>query len=289
LKILVLSLGLLAGLGTLLAVGAYRWRARTANLLDRLRQRGMTARASTFTVAELRGLPPPVVRYLGTVLSDAQPVVRYARLTQRGQFLVRPTPTGWRPFVATEHFATHPGGFIWDARIHLGLGLSIWVRDAFIEGTGSMLGRLMGLWRVVAVQNTPEIAAAALLRYLAEAVWFPTTLLPSQGVVWSALDDASARATLTVAATTVSLDFHFGADGLVTRVFTAARARDVQGRAVPTPWQGRFSRYEVRRGLRIPMVGEVEWLLPEGPQLYWRGELTAVAYEYEGGAERTPS
>ena len=77
-------------------------------------------------------------------------------------------------------------------------------------------------------------------------------------MVWTALDDASARATLSVASTTVSLDFHFGADSLVSRVFTPARARDVSGRSVPTPWQGRFSRYEERGGMRIPLAGEVE-------------------------------
>jgi len=34
----------------------------------------------------------------------------------------------------------------------------------------------------------------------------------------------------------------------------------------PTPWPDRFSRYEARDGLLIPMAGEVEWLLPDGPR-----------------------
>jgi hypothetical protein len=130
----------------------------------------------------------------------------------------------------------------------------------------------------VSVAGTPDVNAGALHRYLAEGVWMPTALLPSQGVVWTALDDTSARATLTAGATTVSLDVFFGPDGLITRVFTPGRARDVDGRAVPTPWEGRFSDYAGREGMRIPLTGEVAWILPGGPQPYWRGRITGAAY-----------
>lgn len=281
LKPLLVTLALLLGcLGLLLVLSAYRWRRETTRLVKQLRLRGPATRPTTFNTAELRGLPPPVVRYFGTVLSDAHPVIRYARLVQRGRFLVRPTPNGWRPFTAEEHFGTESGGFVWSARIAMAPRLSIWVRDGLVGGTGSMRAGVMGLWTVADVKHTPEIAEAALQRYLAEAVWFPTALLPSQGVAWAAMGDTSARATLTVAGSTASLDFHFGGDGLVKRVYTAARGREVEGRAVPTPWQGRFSRYESRDGVTIPIAGEVEWLLPEGARPYWRGELTAVSFEY---------
>jgi predicted secreted hydrolase len=75
------------------------------------------------------------------------------------------------------------------------------------------------------------------------------------------------------------LDFHFGADSLVSRVSTSARARDVNGRTVPTPWQARILRYEEHGGMKIPMAAKVEWLLPEGPQPYWRGEIVEIAFE----------
>ena len=169
--IFLLILGLLVvGVGSLLAVGDYLWRKRTAALLGRLWQASTTPRSTVFTEADLIGLPAPVVRYFRAVLHDGQPVVRHGRLTQRGHFLVRPTPDGWRLFAATQHFATYPGGLVWDARIRVGPGLNIRVRDAFVYGTGSMLGALMGLSPVVSAEGTPEIAAGALHRYLAESV-----------------------------------------------------------------------------------------------------------------------
>jgi hypothetical protein len=32
------------------------------------------------------------------------------------------------------------------------------------------------------------------------------------------------------------------------------------------------------------MAGEVEWLLPQGPQTYWRGEITGIAFEFRQAA-----
>jgi hypothetical protein len=81
----------------------------------------------------------------------------------------------------------------------------------------------------------------------------------------------------------VALDFRFSDDGLVESIFTPERARDVDGKAVPTPWQGRFWDYEDRGGMRIPLGGEVEWLLPEGPQVYWRGRVTDVLFQRNHG------
>jgi hypothetical protein len=31
--------------------------------------------------------------------------------------------------------------------------------------------------------------------------------------------------------------------------------------------------------MRIPVRGEVEWFLPEGPLVYWRGRITEIAYD----------
>jgi hypothetical protein len=90
----------------------------------------------------------------------------------------------------------------------------------------------------------------------------------------------AARATLTDGVTTVALDVHFDAAGLISSVRAAARSRMVHGTLVATPWQGRFWSYTVRDGIRIPLEGEVAWELPEGVWLYWRGRVTQIAYEF---------
>lgn len=254
-------------------------RLRTSTAVARLRASAANAPAETFRAADLAGLPAPVARYFEAALREGRTLPRYARLRQIGTFLVKPASNRWGPFDATHHMTGRPAGFVWDARIRMAPGLNVRVRDSLLGGRGSMVGTLLGFIPVVRMEGTPEIAAGSMQRYLAEAVWCPSALLPSAGVIWSALGDASARASLTLGATTVTLDFHFGEDGLVRSVFTAARPRTEGRRSVPTPWQGRWSRYEEHGGIVVPVEGEVEWVLPTGPQPYWRGRVTDIAYD----------
>jgi hypothetical protein len=32
--------------------------------------------------------------------------------------------------------------------------------------------------------------------------------------------------------------------------------------------------------MRVPLDGEVAWLLPEGPKPYWRGRIAEIDYEF---------
>lgn len=278
----VIACSLIAGIlgvGGSIALANYRWRARTARLIERLNGGSSTVLSQIFHNSDLEGLPPPVARYLGTVLREGQPVFHRARIRQEGQFLLNATADAWRPFTATQHVSMGKPGFVWDARIALSPGVAILVRDALVEGTGAMQASLLGLLPLTSVQGCPEIASGALHRYLAEAVWYPTALLPSAGVVWTALSDTQALATLTNDGVTVSLIFCFGQDGLVESVFTPERMREENNHFVPTPWQGRFLNYDVCDGTLIPRYGEVEWILPEGPQVYWKGHMMNVSYE----------
>jgi hypothetical protein len=266
---------------TIIVVGAAAaagWKRNTAKVVQQLLASSRPHTASASIGAELASLPLPVQRYLRAALGVKPITVRLARIEQVGEFLLRPAPNGWRRFTAIHRAVTAPAGFVWDANIRMAPGVTVRVRDAFVDGVGSMHASIAGLRRVAHAAGTPEMATGALLRYLAEAVWFPTALLPSAGVRWAAIDETSARATLSSDGTTVSLDFFFGPDGMVERVYTAARAREVAGRFEATPWQGRFSRYEEHAGLLVPMEGEVEWVFAEGPQPYWRGRLTNITY-----------
>ena len=273
----------LLALAVTFVLAQQRWQRRTSDLLVKLYERGLAEPSSHYSEEDLEDLPPPVRRYFQAVLRAGQPIIRGTRIEQVGNFLLNPEKDTWGPFEAVQYLSGSPPGFIWDARIRMAPGLSVRVRDGFVGGSGTMSARVMGLLNVVSVEDTPGINAGALHRYLAEAVWCPTSLLPSQGVVWEAMDESTARATLSEMGTTVSVEFRFGEDGFVQSIFTPERARDVDGESVPTPWQGRFWDYAEWDGMRIPLAGEVEWLLPQGPMVYWRGQITEVAYTQNPG------
>src|SRR3990172_6125886 len=261
-----------------LAFAEFRWRARTNAAVSALMDGVDASLPARFSTAELDGLPAPVARYFRAVLKDGQPLAHHVWLRQTGEFLAKPDENGWRPFEASQDFVTEPAGFVWDARIRMAPGMRIRVRDACVNGTGSMFVAILGLFTVVRMENTPDMGTASLMRYLAEASWFPTARLPSAGVVWTAIDDSTARASLTVRTTTATLDFHFRPDGLIERVF-AQRPRAVSDSSVLTKWEGRWTKWEERNGALIPVAGEVAWLLPEGRQAYWRGRITDIVYD----------
>jgi hypothetical protein len=67
---------------------------------------------------------------------------------------------------------------------------------------------------------------------------------------------------------------------LISAIKADARARSMAGSMVMMPWQGRFWDYALQDGMRIPMQGEVEWLLATGAKPYWRGQTTSLRYEF---------
>lgn len=274
----VAALLVVVGIGVL-ALARASWRSRTATAVAKLNRLAVRP-PGAFEPSGLGGLPAPVARYLRAVLRDGQPLVSRAVLAQRGTFLVSPRAgaDGWADFTATETFSASPAAFVWDARIRMAPVLDVLVRDAFVDGAGSMEVAMLGAVPLMSVKGTAAISEGALHRWLAEAVWLPTALLPGHGVAWSAVDDSTARATVTSGGVTVSLDYRFGPDGLVSFVYAASRMRDVNGRGVPTPWLGRFGRWEERGGMKIPAEGTVGWVLAEGWQPYWRGEITEAGY-----------
>ncbi len=280
-KITALGIALIIVIvGGVLAYGSLRWRNLTRSLVAQLDAASVPPQVPTYSESELEGLPDPVKRYFRTVLREGQPIVTRARLTWEGEFLMREAENGWRPFTATQYYVTRRPGFLWDARIKVAPGLAVNVYDAYIAGTGTLHGEILGLIRVIHLGGTPEMAEGELLRYLAEAVWYPTALLPSQGVRWTPMDGSRARATLTDGDTTVSLDFHFNADGEITGSLAASRPREVNGEMHPTPWAGSYADYVERDGMRIPRRGEVTWQLEDRQLPYWRGRVLDVTYEY---------
>jgi hypothetical protein len=260
--------------------GKAQWQNSTADIRAGMNSARQPPTAARFDMRELAGLPAPVQRYFRAVLKDGQPLIVAAHLRQQGEFLVDEGKRTWGPFTATQLVTPSPPAFDWDARIDMAPGFTAFVRDGFAGGSGILHASAFGLVTLVDQRGTPELARGELMRYLAEGPWFPTALLPRHGVRWTGIDAAAARATLTLGATSVSLDFHFGADGLVDFVRSDARPRDVKGIPTPTPWQGRWRNYAERGGMRIPLDAEVEWILADGPLPYFRGHVSEIAYEF---------
>jgi hypothetical protein len=109
-----------------------------------------------------------------------------------------------------------------------------------VAGEGVLHASVLGLFKVVEMRGIGDVAEGELMRYFAEAAWYTTALLPSQGMRWEAAGDNSAYATLKDGDTSITMLFTFDERGLIDTVQAEARGRTVGGEVVPTPWQGRF-------------------------------------------------
>ena len=277
---LVVIAGIAAAYAAAFAFGAWRWSGTTRDLVARLDAGRVTPAVTRYDVAELIPLPAPVQRYFRAVLTDGQPIVTAVTLTQSGMFNLGKTADQWKPFTATQAFTTARAGFVWDANIAMAPGVPVRVVDAFIAGEGLLRPTLLGLYGLGTVQGTGEIARGELLRHFAESVWFPTALLPSQGVVWQAVDDTSAQATMTDGSISVTILFRFGADGLITAIHVDGRATTVGTATVLMPWECRMSNYQTRDGMRVPLTGEALYITPQGEKPYFKGTIETIAYEF---------
>ena len=229
-----------------------------------------------FSIDDLADLPAPVARYFRRVLRDGQPIARSAIATQEAEFFLN---GAWRPLRATQQFVASPPGFVWDARIGMAPLVSAFVRDSYAAGTGSMIASALGVYPIVNQAAKPELNAGALQRFLGEAIWVPTALLPSPAVTWTARDDRSAMVTLRDAANTVSLLFTFDAEGLVTSI-SGERFKENDGAYSLQPWRIQCDEYRERDGMTIPLHAEVAWVTGGRVEPYWRGRITSITYRY---------
>lgn len=276
--ILLLILILLLVLSIILWRGTTSWSKYTTEQVKKVNSVASFSE-ETVDLAEIKGLPGPVKGYFYRVLKDKAPMINAAYIQQVGGFRAKPDMKDWLAMNAEQFFSIKPRAFVWNARISILPGLSIKVLDSYINGKGGMKGKLASIITIIDAQSQAELNESALQRFLAEAVWFPTALLPSQGVLWTALDANSALATITDAGITTSLEFEFNDKGEIVSVYTPARYREVSGHYEPTPWKGSFSDYFDIDGYLIPGKAEVEWHLKDGSYPYWKARIGTVEYK----------
>jgi len=269
------------------AIGAARWaklvRAHSS-VLDSgsVDAAGRRPSPSRFDAHELEGLPAPVQRYFRAVLADGQPIIAAAHIEMTGTINLSATAEQWKPFTSSQRVVTRKPGFLWNAKVDMFPGIPALVEDSYIAGQGRLNAKVLG-WMVVAdLHGNGEIARGEFMRYFAEAAWYPTALLPSQGVRWKAVDDASASATIVDGPITLTLLVRFDDAGLITSVRADARGAGVgkDGVMVMLPWDCRLSDYRPQDGMLVPMVGEAAWLRPEGRKPYFVGKVKDLGYEF---------
>lgn len=230
----------------------------------------------TVSFKDFKGLPEPVQRYFQYTLKEGQEYIRFVRLKQDGEFRMKENQP-WMPIKAEQYFATESPAFLW--RVKLNMLPLVWIegRDMYYQGKGNMLIKLLSTITLADATGN-EIDVSSLIRFLSEAVWFPTALLPGDYLEWNKIDTNTARAIIKYESYTASGVFTFNEKGEIIKFVSNDRYMESDGKYYQQQWTGYYRNYQEIEGIKIPTEGEVEWNLPDRNLPYARLKITEIQY-----------
>jgi len=163
----------------LAGIGARRWRRATGELWIRVEATRESMHPAQPDGSDFAMLPPPVQQYLRTVLRERRSLIATVNLSHRGTLNLSASAQQWKPFVSNQRVVLDRPAFVWDARVALFPGATVRVHDAYVAGEGILHASLGGFYSIARQRGGAELARGELMRFLAEAAWYPTRLLPA--------------------------------------------------------------------------------------------------------------
>ena len=225
---------------------------------------------------DLEAIPPVVRQWLNRAQIAGKSKIQTAYFKQSGRMKTSPGGS-WMPVHAEQYVRTAEPGFLWIADVKAAPFTHLAGRDKYVDGHGHMLIKLMSLIPV-ADSKGPKIDQGALLRYLAEMVWYPSAALRDY-ISWEQTGTTTARATMSYGGITASGLFRFNEEGEV-KSFEANRYYDRKEGATLEPWLIRIDEqsYRLFEGIRVPTRAEVTWKLAGGDFTWFELEVADLTY-----------
>jgi hypothetical protein len=230
----------------------------------------------TILEGDIEGLPEPLQRYFKYSGVIGTRPIKTVSLKQKGYFRMKEGQK-MMPMIAEQYYTTSPPSFIWYGKITPLPLFSVKARDRLMDGKGSMLIKLLGLFKVGEASGA-EMDQAALTRYLSEAIWFPTALL-NEYVRWEPVDVNSARATIEYAGIQSSGVFHFDNEGKL-KTFMTERYQSEEDKFTLKPWSTPIQAYKEMNGLNLPYKGDAVWHIDNREFTYIEVEITELKYTF---------
>lgn len=261
------------------AFSSARLEKRTRRLIHRIIAPDRPGPPQHISFDRLNRLPPPVARYLRLALTPGHRAPRRVRISQDGELRLANKRKAWKWYSARQYLQADTPAYVWDARVDLMPFADLRVVDSYQQGRAALRVKLMSSLPLIEDENRPELVQSALIRYLAEAVWCPSILLPRPELQWEAIDETTARATLTDGGLSVSVVFHFNDRNEVEKVVAEGRYRAVDGGYVSTRWTGFYKEYADCGDMHIPLRCAAQWNLADEDFTYWRGRVRSIEYD----------
>lgn len=233
------------------------------------------ATPAVYDPALVSNLPEPARRFFNFAIQPGTPLLTVTEIDMGGEFSLgtRHKPD-YRPMEARQILAA-PTGFVWKVRM-----------PGVVPVSGSDTGRwtrfrILGLIPVARMGGDPDHERAAYGRYVAEAVfWTPAAVLPGPGVVWEAVDEDTARVTMTRDDLSQAVDVKVDAEGRpdVVQFMRWSNANPDRTHRLQ-PFGGKLAEFREIQGFRIPF--NVEAANMSGTEehfVFFKAKVSAVRF-----------
>ncbi len=230
---------------------------------------------STIEEADLADLPDVVQKWLRRSGVVGKEKIHMVKLLQTGQMRMT-ADNPWMKFKAEHYVNVDRPGFVWSSKVQYAPLAKLLGIDQYLHGHGTMKIKLLGLVTIVDAKPSMEMDQGSMLRFMAEMIWYPTAAL-NDYITWEAIDEHSARVTMTWGEISAQMVMHFNADGdMVGSV--APRYREENGQFVLDDWGGVARSYKEFGGFRIVNQTDVVWKYQTGDFNWMQIEAIDIKY-----------
>ena len=226
----------------------------------------------------LRGLPEAVARYMVYSGLVGKKRIRHARVFHSGTFS-RDRAAGFLPIKGEYWLTSDPPSFCWYGKIRMAPLLTAAAIDSYHEGKGRMLGKAMGLFKIMN-ERGETTDQSSFGRMVVEMCMVPSFYLESRRVTWTGFDGLKAECMVRDAGREATAQFSFNADGALEKV-TVKRFYSALGKGEPSLelFTGIARGRREFDGLVLPEVLDGYWNLADGDYHYVHFVVDRVEYE----------
>ncbi|QYJ67940.1 DUF6920 family protein [Flavobacterium litorale] len=262
----------------LLTYSAFMFKKKVNAEAVKMFENSVETEKSIVTKQMIQNLPTIVQKWLVSSGTVGKEIIYNIYLEQDLQMLMKPEQKDWNNGKAKQYFTTKSPAFNWSVNLKVNSLLNIVGRDKFENGKGEMIIKLFSLFSMANTKNNEKINQAALQRYLAEIVWFPSFAL-SPYITWETIDEKSTKATMKYKETKGSGIFCFDENGTFKK-FIAMRYKDVNDTKA-TEWKVTATKTEERNGIKIPVELTAEWKLKNSSWTWLKVKITDIKYNVQ--------
>jgi hypothetical protein len=264
---MIIALSIIGLILLILIAGKIKLSIRFKNQVAILKNDSSASIDKIYSQEEITQLPEPVQRYFNYALKNGQPYIYRIHFKHGGQFKTG-VSKNWVNITGEQFVTTNKPGFIWKGRTSMFTAFDLYIKDK---------GRLsVFLFSFIKILDGKDehYDEGELLRWLGESVFYPTNLLPSERLQWSAIDRNSARLSFQYKNFSLFFIARINDRGEIIQLETK---RYMDKNHLET-WMIKLSDYKEINNVRIPTTSEAIWKLEKADFSYARFLIKEIEY-----------